>query len=415
MISTQRAGLTFIIVTIFLDMMGLGIVFPILPQLIASFTNGDVSVAAQYYGYFIALFAAMQFLFSPVLGALSDQYGRRPVVLLSLLGAGLDYVLLSFAPTLALLFVGRLIAGITSASLTAANAYIADVSPPEKRAQNFGVIGAAFGLGFIVGPLLGGLLGGLGPRVPFMAAGLLTLLNWLYGFFVLPESLAPENRRPFSWRRANPLGSLGALGRYPLVLNLTATIICTNLAGLALQSTWVLYTNYRFSWTTWEQGLSLAVVGVLAVAVQAGLVRVILPRLGERRVLVFALVNSAVGSVLYGLATQGWMMYAILIGTGLSFLAQPAAQGIISNAVRPDEQGTIQGALTSVLSLSAVIGPLIATAVFSYFTAPEQAFKLPGSAFFLGSALTLLGLILALRTFARFPAPVRSELLIADS
>ena len=403
---TQRAGLAFIIVTIFLDMLGLGIVFPILPQLIASFMNGNVSAAAQYYGYFIAVFAAMQFLFSPVLGALSDQYGRRPILLLSLLGAGLDYILLAFAPTLALLFVGRVIAGVTSASLTAANAYIADVSPPEKRAQNFGVVGAAFGLGFIIGPLLGGVFGAWGPRVPFMAAGLLTLLNWLYGFFVLPESLAPENRRPFSWRKANPLASLGALARYPVVLSLTATTICTNLAGLSLQSTWVLYTTYRFGWATFDVGLSLAVVGVMAVAVQAVLMRAILPRFGDRRILLFALVNSAIGFLLYGLATQGWMMYAILIGTSLSFLAQPAAQGLISNAVRPDEQGAVQGALTSVLSLTAVVGPLIATAVFSYFTSPEQTLKLPGAAFFLGSALTFLGLILAVRTFARYPAPV---------
>jgi DHA1 family tetracycline resistance protein-like MFS transporter len=392
--------MAFIIVTIFIDMLGLGIVFPILPQLIASFLNGDVSAAAQYYGYFIALFAAMQFLFAPVLGALSDQVGRRPILLLSLLGAALDYALLAFAPTLAWLFVGRMIAGITAASFTVANAYIADVSPPEKRAQNFGVIGAAFGLGFIVGPLIGGILGVLGPRVPFIAAGVLTLVNWLYGYFVLPESLAPENRRRFAWRQANPIASFGALKRYPVVIGLTAATVFTNLAGQALQSTWVLYTTYRYAWDTWQQGLSLALVGLIAIVVQAWLVRALIPRLGERRALLLSLLSSFVGYVLYGLASEGWMMYAILVGTALSFLAQPAAQGLISNAVQPHEQGAIQGALTSILSLTAVVGPIVSTAIFSYFTSPQQPFKVPGAPFFLGAALVLVGILLALRALS---------------
>ncbi len=406
----QRAGLAFIVITIFLDMLGLGIVFPILPQLIASFLNGDLSAAAQYYGYFVALFATMQFIFSPVLGGLSDQYGRRPVLLVSLFGAGLDYILLSFAPTLPLLFVGRIISGTTSASFTVANAYIADVSPPEKRAQNFGIIGAAFGLGFILGPALGGLLGALGPRVPFMAAGVLTLLNWLYGFFVLPESLALEHRRRFSWRTANPLASLSGLGRYPVVVGLTASIIFTNLAGLMLQSTWVLYNAFRFQWSTWEQGLSLALVGLISLVVQGGLLQVLLPRWGERQALVIALVSSIAGLVLYGLATQGWMMYVILAGTSLSFIAQPAAQGLISNAVPANEQGAIQGALTSVLSLTAIIGPIAGTAAFAYFTAPGQPLQIPGAAFFLGAALTVLGLLFAVRTFVRLPSPVAQRI-----
>jgi DHA1 family tetracycline resistance protein-like MFS transporter len=401
---TRRAGLAFIIVTIFIDMVGVGLVFPILPQLIASFLNGNLSLAAQDYGYFVALYAAMQFLFAPILGGLSDQYGRRPVLLLSLLGAGLDYALLTWAPSLAWLYVGRVISGITSASFTVANAYIADVSPPDKRAQNFGVVGAAFGLGFIIGPALGGVLGTFGPRVPFMAAGALTLVNWLYGFFVLPESLAPQNRRRFAWHKANPVGSLSALGRYPVVLGLTATIICTNLAGLSLQTTWVLYTTYRFQWSTWETGLSLALVGVLAIVVQAGLIRVLLPRLGERRALVIGLAFSILGFVLYGVATQGWMMYVILVGTGLSFIAQPAAQGLISNAVRPDEQGAVQGALTSILSLTAIVGPVVGTGVFSYFTSGEHGLSLPGAPFFLGAVLTLAGLLLAVRVFDRFPS-----------
>ncbi len=402
-----QAGMAFILVTIFLDMLGIGIVFPILPQLIASFLNGDLSVAAQYYGWFISLFAAMQFVFAPVLGGLSDRYGRRPILLVSLFGAGVDYVLLSVAPTLAWLFVGRVIAGVTAASYTVANAYIADVSPPERRAQNFGVVGAAFGFGFIIGPALGGILGTFGPRVPFMAAGVLTLVNWLYGYFVLPESRALENRRAFAWRRANPLASLGALGRYPMVLNLAATLVCANLAGLGLQSVWVLYTTYRFDWSIWEQGLSLALVGVIAIVVQGWLMGLLLSRFGERRILLISLVCSLLGQALYGLATEGWMMYAILIGTALSFLAQPAAQGLISNAVKPNEQGAVQGALTSLASLTAIVGPIVATDIFSYFTAPGQDLKLPGAPFFLGTMLVLLSLAFTLRSFARIPATDR--------
>ena len=399
----QQAGMTFILITVFIDMIGLGIVFPILPQLIASFLNNDVSAAAQYYGYFVALFAAMQFLFAPVLGSLSDQVGRRSVLLVSLFGAALDYALLSFAPTLWLLFVGRIIAGVTAASFTVANAYIADVSPPEKRAQNFGMIGAAFGLGFIIGPLLGGLLGQFGPRVPFMVAGLLTIVNWLYGYFVLPESLAPENRRHFSLAHANPLGSVRALGRYPIVFSLTAAIVCSSLAQQGLIAVWVLYTTYRYGWDSLQQGLSLAAVGVVSVIMQGGLVGVIMSRLGERRALLVGLTSSLIGLILYGAASQGWMMYAIIIGTAPSSLWQPAAQGIISNSVKRDEQGKIQGALTSIMSLTGVFGPVIGTTVFAVFTAPEQPVHVPGAPFFLGAGLTVFALFFVMRTLRRFP------------
>jgi DHA1 family tetracycline resistance protein-like MFS transporter len=364
-----------------------------------------VSAAARYYGYFIAVFAAMQFLFAPILGALSDQYGRRPVLLLSLFGAGLDYILLSFAPTLWLLFVGRIIIGITSASFTAANAYIADVSPPEKRAQNFGMVGAAFGLGFIIGPAIGGLLGSFGPRVPFMAAGVLTLVNWLYGFFILPESLPPENRRRFAWRNANPVASLGALGRNPSVLGLTAVITCATIAMQIYPSVWVLYTTYRFGWNTALQGFALALFGLTSAVIQAVLLRFLIGRLGDRRVLVLGLVFTVIGYLAYGLATEGWMMWAIIVATGLSAATQPAVQGMISNQVNPDEQGAIQGALASLFSVAGVITPLIATALFSYFTAAERSVKVPGVPFFLAAALALLGLILALRIFRRLPAP----------
>jgi len=401
MMRNRQAGKAFIFVTLFLDIMGAGIVFPILPELITSFTQGDVSVASRYYGYFVATFAAMQFLFSPVLGALSDQYGRRPVLLISLFGAGLDYLLMSIAPTLALLFLGRIVAGITAASYTVASAYMADVSPPEKRAQDFGLIGAAFGLGFILGPVLGGLLGSFGPRVPFVVAGVLTLVNWLYGYFVLPESLTPENRRPFAWRQANPAAAFGALRRYPGVLGLTTVIVCWNLAMQALVSTWVLYNSYRFSWSTQQQGLSLALFGAMAALVQAGLLRFLIAWWGERRVLVVGLINSVVGLALYGTAMQGWMMYAIIVVTALGAATQPAGQGLIANQVRADEQGAVQGALVSLFSAVGVISPLIATTLFSYFTAPERAVKVPGAPFFFGAVLTFLSLLLALYMFGR--------------
>ena len=303
--------LGFIFVTLFLDVVGLGIVIPVLPKLIESLTNNQLATASTIYGLFVAVYALMQFLFAPILGSLSDKYGRRPIILLSLLGAGFDYVLLGFAPSVEWLFVGRLVAGLTAANFTAVTAYIADISPPEKRAQNFGLIGAAFGLGFIVGPAIGGLLGNVGLRLPFFVVAGITLLNALYGFFVLPESLSKENRRVFAWSRANPIGSLLSIRRYPAVLSLAFVIVLSGLAQNILQSIWVLYTSFRFQWGPGEVGLSLAVVGFCAILVQGFLVGRIVARLGERRALVFGLTISAVSYVLYGLAPQAWMFYLI--------------------------------------------------------------------------------------------------------
>lgn len=402
---TRQAGMAFILVTILLDTLGAGIVIPIMPQLVASFVQGDVSAAAVYYGYFVAVFAAMQFLFAPTLGALSDQYGRRPILLFSLFGMGVNYLLMATAPTLGWLFLGRVIAGISAANISAANAYIADVSPPGLRARNFGLVGAAFGIGFIVGPLLGGLFGAFGLRVPFLVAAALTLANALYGLFVLPESLAVQNRRPYSLRQSNPFMSLGFLGRYPVVLRLVATLVCFYLAQQALYTTWVLYTTYRFNWNTWQQGISLGFFGGMTALVQAGLLPLLLPRLGERRAIVAGLASSAVGYVLYGLATEGWMMYAIIAGTALTFIVQPAVQGLITGVVSPSEQGRVQGAIAGLLSLTAVVGPLIATSLFSYFTAPARAVHVPGAPFFLGALLMLVGLLLALRSFRQPAAP----------
>lgn len=413
--NNRKPAIGFVFVTLLLDILGLGLIIPVLPELVKSFTNNNFEQASTTLGIMTAIFALMQFVFSPILGSLSDQYGRRPVILISLLGSGLDYLLLAFAPSLSWFFVGRVIAGITSANITAATAYIADVSPPEKRAQNFGLIGAAFGLGFILGPALGGLLGGYGLRVPFFVVAGITLINWIYGYFVVPESLAPENRRPFNWRRANPVGSLWNLTRYPIVLALAGTLLLAGLAQNALQSTWVLYTEYRFGWDTQGVGLSLAVVGISAMIVQGGFIRTIIPKLGERRSLLFGLIVTATSFILYGLAYKGWMMYAIPFFGAFGFLSQPSAQSIITQNVKANEQGAIQGALASLNSITGVIGPLIATNVFSYFISDRAPVEIPGAAFFVGSFLMICAILLTLNTFRRLPATSVSTPVVASA
>ncbi|MFN8442194.1 MAG: TCR/Tet family MFS transporter [Caldilineaceae bacterium] len=413
--NNRKPAIGFVFVTLLLDILGLGLIIPVLPELVKSFTNNNFELASTTLGIMTAIFALMQFVFSPILGSLSDQYGRRPVILISLLGSGLDYLLLAFAPSLSWFFVGRVIAGITSANITAATAYIADVSPPEKRAQNFGLIGAAFGLGFILGPALGGLLGGYGLRVPFFVVAGITLINWIYGFLVVPESLAPENRRPFDWRRANPVGSLWNLTRYPIVLALAGTLLLAGLAQNALQSTWVLYTEYRFGWDTQGVGLSLAVVGISAMIVQGGFIRTIIPKLGERRSLLFGLTVTATSFILYGLAYKGWMMYAIPFFGAFGFLSQPSAQSIITQNVKANEQGAIQGALASLNSITGVIGPLIATNVFSYFISDRAPVEVPGAAFFVGSFLMICAILLTLNTFRRLPATAVSTPVVASA
>jgi MFS transporter, DHA1 family, tetracycline resistance protein len=397
----RQPALVFIFITLFLDILGIGLIVPILPKLVEQLAGGGIAAASHYYGLLAALYGLMQFLCAPLLGSLSDQHGRRPVILASLLGSGLDYLLLAFAPNLAWFFVGRLIAGVTGANFSAATAYIADISPPEKRAASFGLIGAAFGLGFIAGPALGGVLGNVDLRMPFFAAAGLTLLNWLYGVFVLPESLKPENRREFSWRRANPVGALLALQRYPVVFGLTGTYFLMNLAHQVFPSTWVLYTSYRYNWTPGQTGLSLALVGLTAAIVQGGLTRAIIPKLGERRAATWGLAMSAVALVAYGCATHGWMAYVIIAAASLSGISGPAVQGLISRSVGADEQGAVQGALTSLGSVAGVIGPPLATGLFGFFISAGAPVKLPGAAFFFSSALTLAAMFLAVRSFRR--------------
>lgn len=395
MSQNRKAAIGFIFVTLLLDVMGWGLIIPVMPKLIDSMVHTGAGGASKYNGWMLFAFAFMQFLFSPVLGALSDRFGRRPVLLFSLLGFGLDYVFLSFAPTIEWLFAGRLIAGITGASFTTASAYIADISTAETRAKNFGMIGAAFGVGFIIGPILGGLLGELGPRVPFIAAGILCLINVLYGYFVLPESLSRENRRAFNWKRANPVGSLLNLKKYPSIIGLIAALFLLHLGSHAVQSNWSFFAIEKFKWSEGLIGISLGVVGLLVGLVQGGLVRVVNPRLGNAKSIYLGMSLYALGMFLFAFATQSWMMFIFLIPYCLGGIAGPALQSIISGQVPPNEQGELQGALTSIMSLAAIAGPPMMTNLFEYFTRSAAPVYFPGASFLLGGILMFSSAIVA--------------------
>jgi len=405
--SNKQAALGFIFVTILIDTIGFGIIIPVLPNLIIELTRSTTSEAARIGGWLLFAFAIMQFLCAPILGGLSDWYGRRPILLGSLFGFGLDYIFLALAPTLGWLFIGRIIAGVMGASFTTAGAYIADISTPEKRGQNFGIIGAAFGLGFIIGPAMGGLLGSYGSRVPFMAAACLSLLNFLYGFFILPESLNQENRRRFDWKRANPVGSLLNLKRYPVVLGLVTSLVLIYMAAHAVQSNWSYYTIEKFKWNSAMIGGSLAAVGVMISIVQGGLIRIIIPAWGQKISLYVGLGLYSIGLVLFAFATEGWMMFAFLVPYCLGGIAGPALQGIISSQVPSNEQGELQGALTSLMSVTSIFGPLLMAQLFSYFTAANAPVYFPGAPMLMGALLTTLSLLLAMRALAGFTSPTK--------
>jgi DHA1 family tetracycline resistance protein-like MFS transporter len=369
-----------------------------MPALIQQLTGGDISSASSYGGLLMFAYAFMQFICAPILGNLSDRFGRRPVLLFSLLGFGIDYILLALAPNIAWLFAGRLIAGVTGASFTTASAYVADISEPDKRAQNFGMIGAAFGLGFIIGPLIGGLLGQYGPRVPFIAAAVLTLLNWLYGYFVLPESLPPDKRRPFEWKRANPVGSLVQLRKYPAIAGLVASLTLVYIAAHAVQSTWSYYGIGKLHWDEKMVGYSLAFVGFMIALVQGGLIRIILPKLGQERSLYTGLFLYSIGMVLFAFASNTWMMFLFTFFYCLGGIAGPAIQGIISSHVPANEQGELQGALTSLMSATSIIGPPLMTTLFARFTSASAPVYFPGAPFIMGAILLLASAILAYRS-----------------
>jgi DHA1 family tetracycline resistance protein-like MFS transporter len=401
MANKSNKALIFIFITILVDVIGLGVIIPVVPKLIEDLTGEGLSEASRYGGWLIFSFAAMQFLFSPIMGGLSDRYGRRPVLLLSLFGLGVDYIFHALAPTLFWLFVGRLIAGLFGASFTTATAYIADISTPEKRAQNFGLIGAAFGLGFIIGPVIGGLAGAeFGPRAPFLVAAALSLLNLIYGFFVLPESLPVDKRRAFSWKRANPIGSLLNLKKYPVVSGLVVSLVLIYLAGHAVQSNWAYYTMFKFGWDEAMVGYSLGVVGLLVALVQGGLIRIAIPKLGPANAVYIGLALNAIGLFCFGIASLSWMMFAFLVPYCLGGISGPALQGIISGQVPSNEQGELQGALTSLVSLSAIVGPLLMNSLFAYFTSDAATIYLPGAAFYLASLLTVISLFFAYRVLS---------------
>ena len=389
MAGTRNAAIGFIFITLLIDVIGFGIIIPVMPGLIEELGKVNISEASKIGGWLLFAFAITQFCFAPLVGNLSDKFGRRPVLLASLFGFSIDYVFLSFAPSIAWLFVGRIVAGITGASFTAASAYIADISSPEDRAKNFGMIGAAFGLGFIIGPAIGGLLGSFGTRVPFMVAGALCMLNFLYGYFILPESLKKENRRKFEWKRAIPGVSLWNLRKYPALTGLVVAMFLVYLGSHAVQSNWSFFTIERFKWSTGMIGISLAVVGLLVGAVQAGLTRIVNPKLGNEKSIYLGLGLYAIGMLLFAFASQSWMMFAFLVPYCLGGICGPALQSIMAGYVPANEQGQLQGSLTGIMSATTILGPPLMTNTFAYFTHPSHGVYFPGSAFLLGAVFMI--------------------------
>ncbi len=391
--AVSRHGATFIFITVLLDVLGLGIIIPVLPDLIKMLTGEGLDRAAVYGGAIMLLYAVIQFFAAPIIGNLSDRFGRRPVLLISLMGLSIDYIIMALAPTIIWLFIGRALTGIGGATITTASAYMADVSPPEKKAQNFGLLGAAFGLGFIIGPLMGGMLGEFGPRIPFYAAAAVAFANFLYGLIVLPESLPPERRRPFDWARANPVGALMELRQYPLVLPLAGSLFLFHVGHYVYPSVWNFFTIAAFDWSAAQVGLSLTAVGVVSAFVQGGLVGRIVTRVGALKAAVIGLCFAVVGHLGYGLAPTPFVLYLVMGLTCLSGISGPAINGLLSNAVPADSQGALQGGVTSLMSIAAIISPPIMTLLFSAFTGPDAPVFFPGAPFMLSAGLMGLSLL----------------------
>lgn len=388
-----NSAILFIFFTVLIDIIGMAVIIPVMPTLIQELIHGDVSEASKYGSWLLFSYAAMQFLFSPVVGGLSDRYGRRPILLLSLLGMCLNYVILIFAPSFGWLLLGRFLMGVFGASISTANAYIADVSAPEKRTQNFGLIGVAFGLGFIIGPVIGGLASDISSRAPFVVAAILTLINLLYGYFVLPESLKPENRRPFDWSRANPVNSLLNLRKHPVVSQLAVALFCLYIASHAVQSTWPYYTQYKFGWDDKTIGISLAVVGLLSMLVSGIIIRWTLKYWGNVNSILIGFLFYAVGLVCFAFAGKGWMMFAALVPYCMGMIVGPSLQGIMSNQTPPDKQGELQGAITSVMSIATVFGPLLMLNLFNHFSGTNAIYEFPGIPFITGLLFMVLATV----------------------
>jgi MFS transporter, DHA1 family, tetracycline resistance protein len=393
----RRAALAFIFVTVLLDILALGIIIPVLPHLIQDFVAGDAATAAEYIGLFGTAWAVMQFFASPIIGALSDRFGRRPVILLSNLGLGLDYIVMALAPTLWWLLLGRLISGITSASIASSYAYVADISAPDKRAGGFGMLGAAFGLGFVLGPALGGVLADIAPRLPFWVAAGMSLANFLYGMFVLPESLPPGKRMRFAWRRANPVGSLKLLRRHRELLGIAGVYFLSNLAHVSLPSVFVIATAYRYGWSATTVGYVLAVVGICSMIVQAGLVQPVVARLGEARTLLLSLSAGAVAFAIYGLAPTDILFFVGIPIMSIWGMTGPASQGLMSRHAGVDEQGQLQGAAASLRSITDIVGPSLFSLTFAGFIRPETPLHLPGAPFLLAALLLVAAMLLTWR------------------
>ena len=400
----RQAGISFIMIMIFIDIFSIGIIIPVLPELVKEFAGGSTSLAGLYVGIIGAAYSLMQFLFAPVLGALSDRFGRRPVLLISMFGLGIDFLVQGFAPSITWLFIGRLFAGIMGASVSTANAYIADISTPKTRAQNFGLVGVMFGLGSIFGPALGGLLGSVHIRLPFFAAAGLAILNGLYGYFILPESLPVEKRSSFSLSKAHPFQTIAQLRSYPIIAGLAVAFVFSSLAHRGLENVWVLSTGYRYGWDEFDNGLTLGLVGVMAALVQGFLVKPAIAAWGERRTIEIGFLISTIAFLGYGLASQGWMVLCILVFGAFGGIAGPAIQCIIADQVDSSDQGKIQGALTSLISLTNIFAPLLFTAgLFSYFTSDRAVMKLPGAPFYVGAILLAIAFVIVVRVFVRFP------------
>jgi MFS transporter, DHA1 family, tetracycline resistance protein len=391
----RRAAVLFILITVLLDMLSFGIVIPVLPKLVEEFLAGDTAQAAVIYGFMGTAWALMQFICSPIQGSLSDRFGRRPVVLLSNVGLGLDYLVMALAPNVAWLFIGRTLSGMASSSFSAAGAYIADVTPVEQRAAAYGKIGVVFGLGFVLGPALGGWLGAIDPRLPFWGAAVVSLMNACYGFFVLPESLPPEKRMHFAWRRANPMGSFVLLRSHHALFGLAAVAFLGYLAHAVLPSTSVLYMGYRYDWGPGAVGLMMAGVGGAAMIVQGGLIRPITTRFGERRTLLAGMLSGAAGFFIYGVAPQGWMFCLGIPIMALWGLSGPATQALMSRRVSASEQGQLHGAIASINGVTGLIGPTLFTQIFAYFINADTSWRLPGAPFLLASLLLLTAAAIA--------------------
>lgn len=385
--AAERRALAVILLSVLLDMMGIGIVVPVLPEMIRAIGHTDLSQASIVGGWLFVAYSAMQFLAGPLVGNLSDAYGRRPVLLVSILGLGLDYVVTAYAPTIAWLFLGRTVAGLCGASYTTANAYVTDITAPEHRARAFGYIGAAFGIGFVLGPAVGGLLGQYGPQVPFLAAAALSLANFAFGLIALPESLPRDSRRRLRWRRANPFGAILTLKRHPVLLRWAASLVLFFLAQSVYVSVWAFAAIARYGWTEKQIGLSLALVGVSAAVVQGALVGPIIRRVGEWRAAVLGLAVACLSAVGFAAATEGWMVYVLIVVGSLQGIAMPAVNAMMSHEVAPEQQGELQGAVVSLQGIASIVGPFVMTQIFAWFTSPQASVIFPGAPYALAAVL----------------------------